>query len=147
MHRDFKGVFIPKDIWLSEELSLIEKCLFVEIDSLDNSDHCYASNEHFAKFLGCSEKTVSRAIQTLENRKMIEVSRTVTKEGTKRIMSVGRWTKCPEAGGQNVPLLDITEYSNTESSRETSQGYKTMQDLVPRFLAGLGIVSEGDPNV
>ena len=29
--RDFKGVWIPKEIWLSENLSLMEKVLFVEI--------------------------------------------------------------------------------------------------------------------
>ena len=34
--RDFKGIWIPKDIWLSKELSLMEKVLFVEIHSLDN---------------------------------------------------------------------------------------------------------------
>jgi len=38
--RDFKGVWIPKDIWLSENLSLMEKVLFVEIHSLDNERGC-----------------------------------------------------------------------------------------------------------
>ena len=33
--RDFKGIWIPKEIWLSEQLSLVEKVLFVEIHSLD----------------------------------------------------------------------------------------------------------------
>ena len=41
--RDFKGIWIPKEIWLSEQLSLMEKVLFVEIHSLDNEDGCYAS--------------------------------------------------------------------------------------------------------
>jgi len=29
--RDFKGVWIPKEIWLSDQLSLMEKVLFVEM--------------------------------------------------------------------------------------------------------------------
>ena len=36
MERDFMGIWIPREIWLSEELSLMEKVLFVEIHSLDN---------------------------------------------------------------------------------------------------------------
>ena len=35
-NRDFKGVWIPKEIWLNPDLTLVEKCLLVEIDSLDN---------------------------------------------------------------------------------------------------------------
>lgn len=38
MNRDFKGVWIPKEIWLSTELTLQEKVMLVEIDSLDNED-------------------------------------------------------------------------------------------------------------
>ncbi len=34
--RDFKGIWIPKEIWLSDQLSLMEKILLVEIHSLDN---------------------------------------------------------------------------------------------------------------
>ena len=46
-NRDFKGVWIPKEIWLNTDLSIIEKVLLVEIDSLDNSDRgCFASNEY-----------------------------------------------------------------------------------------------------
>ena len=29
--RDFKGVWIPKEIWLTDQLSLMEKVLFVEM--------------------------------------------------------------------------------------------------------------------
>jgi hypothetical protein len=44
LNRDFKGVWIPKEIWISSQLSLFEKVLFVEINSLDNERHCYAGN-------------------------------------------------------------------------------------------------------
>ena len=63
--RDFKGVWIPKEIWLSPDLDVVEKCLLVEIQSLDNEHGCYASNEHFAKFLGVNERTVQRKIKKL----------------------------------------------------------------------------------
>src|SRR5512145_1551891 len=56
--RDFKGVWIPREIWLSPTLSLMEKVLFVEIHSLDNERGCYASNRHFAAFFGVSERQI-----------------------------------------------------------------------------------------
>lgn len=72
MNRDFKGVWIPKEIWLNEELTMLEKVIFVEIDSLDGQDHCYASNEYFATFCNCSESKVSKAIKKLKDLGMIE---------------------------------------------------------------------------
>ena len=71
--RDFKGVWIPKDIWLNKELTLIEKVIYVEIDSLDNEEHCTAGNEYFAEFCGCSESKVSKAIKKLQDLGMIEI--------------------------------------------------------------------------
>ena len=71
-NRDFKGVWIPKEIWLNEELTLLEKVIFVEIDSLDNENHCTAGNEYFAKFCDCSESKVSKAIKKLEELGMVE---------------------------------------------------------------------------
>jgi len=44
--RDFKGIWIPKEIWFLEELSHMERILFAEIDSLDNERGCIASNEY-----------------------------------------------------------------------------------------------------
>lgn len=72
MNRDFKGVWIPKEIWLNEELTLLEKIIFVEIDSLDNEDHCTAGNEYFATFCNCSESKVTKAIKKLKELNMIE---------------------------------------------------------------------------
>lgn len=71
-NRDFKGVWIPKEIWLNEELTMLEKVIFVEIDSLDGPEHCYASNEYFATFCNCSESKVSKAIKKLKELGMIE---------------------------------------------------------------------------
>jgi hypothetical protein len=73
-NRDFKGVWIPKEIWLNTDLSIIEKVLLVEIDSLDNSDRgCFASNEYLAKFVQLSESRVAHIISDLKKRKYIVV--------------------------------------------------------------------------
>ena len=73
-NRDFKGVWIPKEIWLNSDLSIIEKVLLVEIDSLDNSDRgCFASNEYLAKFVQLSESRVAHIISDLKKREYIVV--------------------------------------------------------------------------
>lgn len=90
IERDFKGVWIPKEIWLAEDLSWTEKILLVEIDSLAKNDECFATNEHFAQFLHLKKDTVSKAISSLKNKGYIEITlqyREGTKEIIKRIIN------------------------------------------------------------
>lgn len=63
--RDFKGVWIPKEIWLDNKLNALDKIILVEIDSLDNENGCSASNEYLANFCQCSEAKVSKTIKKL----------------------------------------------------------------------------------
>lgn len=64
--RDFKGVWIPKKVWLDERLTALDKVILVEIDSLDNGERgCFASNKHIADFCQCSETKVSKSISDL----------------------------------------------------------------------------------
>ena len=72
-NRDFKGVWIPKEIWLNENLTMIEKVILIEIDSLDNEEHCSAGNDYLAQFCQCSEWKVSAAIKKLQELGYIEV--------------------------------------------------------------------------
>lgn len=84
MNRDFKGIWIPREIWLSEDLSITEKVLLVEIDSLDNESGCFASNEYFAKFLKISKDRVSRLISGLCKKGYLTSTMTY-KKGSKEI--------------------------------------------------------------
>ena len=85
MNRDFKGIWIPKDIWLTENLTLQEKVFLAEIDSLDNKDGCFAGNQHFAELFGLSKTRVSLVIKSLVDKEMI-TSLIIYKEGTKQIL-------------------------------------------------------------
>lgn len=73
MHRNFKGVWIPAALYLDQDLTWTEKLVLVEIHSLENEQGCWASNEHFAAFLGSSEKTVANTISILKNKALIQV--------------------------------------------------------------------------
>lgn len=64
--RDFKGVWIPKEVWLDKRLNALDKIILAEIDSLDNEETgCYASNEYMAEFCQCGITKVSTAISKL----------------------------------------------------------------------------------
>lgn len=63
--RAFKGIWIPKEVWESKELTLQQKVMLVEIDSLDNEKGCYASNKYFSEFFGISSGRVSQIINEL----------------------------------------------------------------------------------
>lgn len=64
--RDFKGIWIPAEVWLDERLNPLEKVILMEIDSLDCGDKgCYASNEYIAGFCQCSESKVAHAVTRL----------------------------------------------------------------------------------
>lgn len=64
--RDFKGVWIPREVWLDERLTALDKVILTEIDSLDRGDdHCFKSNENLAAFCQCSVTKVSNAVSKL----------------------------------------------------------------------------------
>ena len=64
--RDFKGVWIPKVVWLDNRLTALDKVILTEIDSLDQGERgCYASNQHIAEFCQCSVTKVSTSISKL----------------------------------------------------------------------------------
>ena len=65
MNRDFKGVWIPKEVWLDDKLSWMEKLFLVEIDSLNAEKGCFASNAYFGEFFQLSNSRVSEIIKSL----------------------------------------------------------------------------------
>lgn len=93
--RDFKGVWIPKEIWLSEKLSIMEKVLFVEIHSLDNEDGCYASNRFFADFFRVSERQIRTYIGTLKDKGFITV--TIKNQYDRVIHAAGKYARVKDA--------------------------------------------------
>jgi len=83
--RDFKGIWIPKDIYLAEELSWTQKILLVEIDSLDKGEGCFASNKYFGQFLHKSEGQIANAITELRKKGWLITRRF---DGRKRYISL-----------------------------------------------------------
>lgn len=75
MDRDFKGIWIPKEVWLDERLSPLEKIILAEIDSLDTEEYggCVAGNDYLAEFCQCSANKVALAVSKLKELGYIEL--------------------------------------------------------------------------
>lgn len=70
--RGFKGVWIPREIWLNTDLSVLEKVVIAEVDSLDGNRGCFASNKYMSIFLGISESRAAHLMADLIKREYIE---------------------------------------------------------------------------
>jgi len=70
----FKGVWIPKEIWLAEDLTWMEKIFLAEINALDNDNGCYASNKFFSKLFRLSPSRCSEIINSLIKKQYLNAS-------------------------------------------------------------------------
>ena len=123
MNRDFKGVWIPKEIWLSTDLKVMEKLILVEIDSLDNEEGCFASNEHFSKFFSLSKNRCSEIIKSLEKKGYIEInyvyqegSKAISKRVIRGIRKIDRPIRKTEEGYSENCEDNNTSFNNTFSN-------------------------------
>lgn len=89
VNRNFKGIWISKEIWNDKKLTWIEKLFMVEIDSLDNDEGCFASNKYFAGFFDLSTGRVSQIINELIKKKYLSVQYEMNgKEIKKRVLKI-----------------------------------------------------------
>jgi hypothetical protein len=130
--RDFKGVWIPKTVWLDTRLNALDKVILTEVDSLDQGEKgCFASNKYIAEFCQCSETKVSTAIS-----KLIELGYIYVKsfDGRQRVLksrlsNFERQTfKKGKAESQNL------KESNTENNTSNNTKKKDIGEKRKRFI-------------
>lgn len=122
-NRDFKGVWIPKDIWLDAKLSITEKILLVEIDSLCGAKGCWATNQYFADFLHISKDRVSKLISGLVQKEYLKITIKYI-YGTKQVNERVLFTTTPyrrkqlEGIGENnyTPIVENNQDNNTTTN-------------------------------
>ena len=117
MDRDFKGIWIPKEIWLDERLNALDKIILAEINSLDGEDGCYASNQYLAEFCQCSEAKITKSIALLIELGYVKV---ISFDGRKRflktclIKNIRQGGKIYQAELENLPDNNI--YTNKDNN-------------------------------
>lgn len=115
--RDFKGVWIPREVWLDDRLSALDKIILVEIDSLDCDEKgCYASNKYLAEFCQCSEAKITKSISKLVNFGYLEI---VGFNGRRREIK---------------SLLSKIRGSLVKSTRQTSKKYEAESEKVRGYI-------------
>lgn len=128
--RQFKGVWIPAEVWLDHSLSITEKVMMVEIGSLqDPVRGCYASNSHFARFFGLSSSRVSEIISALSAKGLLRVElirdgRQVVERRVRLTNLFGKSNTYSENaatlfGKGGDPYSEKAEESNTKSNSTT----------------------------
>lgn len=136
-NRDFKGVWIPKEVWLDTRLNMLEKGILTEIDSLDMGESgCFASNKYIADFCQCSETKVSTAIS-----KLIELGYIYVKsfDGRQRILksrlsNFERQT-FKKSKADSKKLKDSNTNNNTPNKTYNEEGEKPKRErFVPPSL-------------
>jgi len=150
MNRDFKGIWIHREIWVSKEISMQEKVFLAEIHSLDNETGCIASNAYFAEFFQLSKSSVSRIISSLSKKGLIKVHLVYkdNKEVDKRII------RCCKYGGKEIKEVKkeiktpsetllpegfapkVIDYLNEKANRRIRVGYPIRKLINARFSEG-----------
>ncbi|MNH14642.1 hypothetical protein D3C79_742380 [compost metagenome] len=139
--RQFKGVWIPAEVWLDHSLSITEKVMMVEIGSLqDPVRGCYASNSHFARFFGLSSSRVSEIISALSAKGLLRVElirdgRQVVERRVRLSNLFGKSNTYSENtatlfGKGGDPYSEKAEESNTKSN-STTEGERAAAKASP----------------
>jgi len=129
-NRAFKGVWIPKDIWLAQDLGWTEKMVLVELDSLNGEQGCFASNKYLASFFGLSIGRISKVISALKEKGYITVDmqyKKGTKEIDRRIIktTIGVWSETATPPSQEQPeaIVENVDTPMVENSQDNNTGF------------------------
>jgi DNA-binding MarR family transcriptional regulator len=127
MKRAFKGIWIPSEIYLNEELSLQEIFLLAEIDSLDGGEGCFANNGHFEKRLRLSEKSIRDYIKSLKSKGYVEVEQN-KRNNTRKIFSLLKLRVAEKTFGEISPNLRQDLAQPPAKSRHHTYIEKTIEN-------------------
>lgn len=132
-NRDFKGVWISKEVWLDDRLSALDKVILTEIDSLDGENGCYASNDYIADFCQCSATKVSKAISKLIEYGYVYVQ---SFDGRKRVLksrltkNASQPCKKDKAEMQNVQDNNINNNKDNNINIKKERKKKSEYDVI-----------------
>ena len=139
MEREFKGVWIPKEVWLNPDLSLTEKALLAEIDSFTGDGKAfYKSNETIQEEYKVSRPTISKALKKLEGMGFIKVEfdgrrRKVTYQADRKYFT-GRGKEFYGQTVNNLPAVGKNSTSINTSKEQVKEQVKERRGFSPPNL-------------
>jgi DNA-binding transcriptional ArsR family regulator len=145
MEREFKGVWIPSEIWLDARLTLVEKALYAEIDSFSGNGRTFhKSNETIQLEYGVSRPTISKAIKKLTDLGFISAAfdgrmRHLTVQADRKILSgrgkesFGQTVKNLRAEGKNSTSTNTIERTVENTSKKRGTRPKDLDEVLESF--------------
>lgn len=145
MEREFKGVWIPAEIWLDARLTLVEKALYAEIDSFSgNGKTFHKANETIQLEYGVSRPTISKAIKKLTDFGFIEAAfdgrtRHLTVQADRKIFTgrgkeyFGQQEKNLRAEGKNSTSTNTIERTVDNTSKKRGARPKGLEEVLESF--------------
>ena len=130
MERNFKGVWIPAEIWLDARLTLVEKALYAEIDSFTGNEKTFhKTNETIQNEYGISRPTVSKSIKNLQSLGYIQATfdgrmRHLTVQADRKIFTgrakdfYGQQEKNLRAEGKNSTSTNTSKGTKNNTSKK-----------------------------
>jgi hypothetical protein len=145
----FTGVWIPRAVFESVQISTTAKLLYGVMAGLDGDDGCYASNGYLASVLGLSERGIQTLLLELEEHDLIQrteyrgkrVIRTVEGMALGGCRKLRGGTKKTAGGGRrklhpyNIEdrIEDITTPTPSTPKPEDNIPWAEDENLVPPF--------------
>ncbi len=133
--RRFEGIWIPRDVWLCNDLSIMEKVFLVEIQSLDNEEGCYANNQYFSDFFGVGKTRCSQIINSLKEKELIKIE--LVKNGkqiVKRIIKVDEFRvfNFLKGGIENIKGGYLEKCKDNSTVTNNTYSTNVESDLFPK---------------
>ena len=140
MKRNFKGIWIPADLYLDETLTWTQKLIIIEIDSFSkNGLDCFVSNEHLGQHCQLTKSAIEKALYSLVKAGIVFRERRKIGEKFRRILRLNRVNYGGTVPQQNT-VADRNEVRHTNTSTKPSTKPKkegrpaTEGDCVEYFL-------------
>jgi len=137
MEREFKGVWIPAEIWLDKRLTICEKAFLAEVDSFTGNGRTFhKSNETIQEEYGIAPRTVQRMVK-----KLVELGMLKSKfNGRTRHLSTGSLAKMTGQGRQNDESAspkwrhtNTIERTTKNTSKERGARPKDLDEVLESF--------------
>ena len=130
MNRDFKGVWIPKGLYLNKDFSWIEKLIILEVNSFSANDlDCFVSNDHLAEFAQASNSSIEKAISRLVKIGVLERTRRKNNGVNQRILRLVNSNICEEVAVNSATKQPyILRHTNNNITKQTK---KTKRERTP----------------
>ncbi|MFB5819504.1 helix-turn-helix domain-containing protein [Clostridioides difficile] len=128
-----KFTSIENDLIYREDLSVYEKMIYITLASYsDDNSSCFPSCKTISKNVGCSERQVSRALNNLESKNLIQRKK-YRSEGKKNIYFIFKSNSLPHKTDSPIEKdsqsYDIQTHSPTNNIKKNNIKYNSYLDL------------------